>query len=142
MREFLFEDLADIIPQSITCIACIWFVLRYLCQPRKSLGFVLVLIMALSDFIFSANILWFNLLTPQALNGTTTLAFFILYYTSLAFSIFWASGIAFLVYRSLKGFTSDPKSIIVKAILVRALLSAVHVWGSSKFLFLLVNSFC
>jgi len=129
IQEFQFESLADIIPQSITGIACIWFFCRYLCQPQKSLGYVLVLILTLSDFIFSINILWFNFFTPQTINPTISMTFVLLYYASLDFSIFWASGIAFLVYRSLKGFTTNPKSIIFKAVLVTALLSAVHVWG-------------
>ena len=127
MQNYSFGDLTNIILPALTCFACLWFFYRYLCQNQKSLGHSLILILTISDFAFSANLL---IQTLASITGPTVLQFYLqVYFASLDFSIFWASAIAFLVYRSLKSFKSNQKTIIFITILFVALLSAAHIWG-------------
>jgi len=107
----------------ITCLACFYVFIKYFRQPRRSLGLTLILILTISDFIFSLN---------QVLSycfadffSTKTNLYIILYFGCMHFSILWASVVSFMVYKSLLGRNFETTRVIIKAFLIIFIISAV-----------------
>ncbi len=121
--QFTIGQLARLIPCGLSCLACLWLFLRYFTARSRSLGFSMVFILAMSDFIFSASL------------GSTTLVdqidpklYYALFFISINFSIYWASGIALLVYKSLKDVKFNSKksfSIVFMTLFLTSVISTI-----------------
>jgi len=89
---------SNLLPGALTCLSCLWFFFKYFFQTNKNIGFSLIFVLTLSDFFFSLTVI-ISLFFPYShLGGIYHVAIFI----SLQFSIFWASAMSYLVYKSLK----------------------------------------
>jgi len=89
--------LLSIIPSSIACLSCLWLFFYYFKAKNKSIESSMVFTLGVSDFIYSLM----NL-AKQGLPSIDDAPFIIIQFFALYFSIYWASAIAFMVYKSLK----------------------------------------
>lgn len=121
---FGIDILCTHLPVSLTVLSCLWLFFKYCKQTQKGTGFTLIVILTVSDLIFSLTSL-----------GATIFPFVFmryvyqtLFYTTTYFSVLWASAMAFIVYKSLKEKDFDSRTIIFKwtlMILCTAILSAI-----------------
>jgi len=98
----------------LTLFACIWIFLRYLRQKQKSIGFSMIMILSISDTILSVLLLHSEI-THGYLGFTP---YYIILYLTMYFSIFWASAISILVYKSLQERNFDSKGRLAKVIMI------------------------
>ena len=113
------DAVARLIPSALSCLACLWLFLRYFIARSRSIGFTMIFVLAMSDFIFSASFLLTTLvekIDPQI--------YFPLFFVSIHFSIYWASGIAFLVYKSLKDVNFNSRKSFCFVFIVTFALAA------------------
>lgn len=100
----------------LSIIACFWLFFKYIRQMSKGVKSLLVVILAVSDLIYSMNHLledyWLEYSTFQRNIGNFCNAF------SICFSIFWASAIAFIVYKNLADRYINLKDLFIKVFLV------------------------
>ena len=108
---------------SLSCIVCIWLFFRYFKQPQKSIGFTMIVILALSDFIYSIIFLLRQFIGSKLIEED--LLYYIPFSLCLYFSIFWASTIAYLVYKSLQGKDYNIKNGLKLFTLIVLLLSII-----------------
>jgi len=105
---------STIIPGTLTCCSCLWFFSKYIRQRLKPVAFTMVLILALSDFIYSmtslATLFFPNVQWARLYHNT--------FFISTHFSIFWASAMSFLVYRSVKGKDFNSNKLIIQTAIV------------------------
>jgi len=94
---FLPVDFVTLVPSILTVLACPWLFFKYLQHGWKRVGFSMILLLTLSDFIYSLTVLA-TLFFP--LTSLSTYYRFSFYFCS-NFSIYWAASIAFLVYKTL-----------------------------------------
>ena len=110
------------IPAFLSCIACLWLFTKLVFHKKKSLGILLILVLAISDFIFALN----NLLScffPDFLIIETNNAYDFIYFSSIYFSTWWASTISFLVYKSLRDKDFNSKRPFLKMLIPILFLS-------------------
>jgi len=108
------ELLATLVPATLTCLACIGLFLKYIKLKNQSVGFSVVIILSISDFIFSTAII----LRKLGLSIVEDMIFLNIFHTAMFFSIFWASTVSYLVYYSLTDENFASKQIILKTALV------------------------
>ncbi len=108
-----------IIPTTLTCLACTWVVINYFSLSKKNIGLSMVLVLSISDFGFAATFLT-SVFYPKVLNYSE---YYIFFFDSMYFSIFWASGMALLVYCSLKIKSFQPFKFFVACLAVIILIS-------------------
>lgn len=105
-----------IYPYSITafisCCACVWVFFRYLIQIKKTIGFSMILVLAISDFVYSINVIVNNLFPAWTLSFYNPVFFFAIF-----FSIMWTSAISLLVYKSLANNSSNMKKLFAKTLI-------------------------
>jgi len=110
------------IPACLSCIACIWLITKLLIKKKRSIGIFLILVLAVSDFIFALNdILSYFFPSFFILEANNVYDF--VYFSSMYFSIWWASAISFLVYKSLRDKDFDSKSPFLKMLIPILILS-------------------
>jgi len=111
------DVLARLVPSGLSCLACLWLFLRYFIARNRSIGFSMVFVLAMADFIFSAS---FILITFE--ENISPQIYFAIFFVSIHFSIYWASGIAILVYKSLKDVDfNSRKSFLIVFLIVFAI---------------------
>ncbi len=101
---------------SLTCLACAWLFFKYLRESDKNSGFSMVIILAISDFIYSST-LFANYFFPDSIGGT---GYFILLLSTLYFSMYWAGAISFFAFQTVKN-----KNVISTQSLLKGLLIAL-----------------
>lgn len=111
-------DLADIlstyIPAGLTCISFLWIFYKYIKQKNKNIGFTLIFILSISDFILSTVGIVSGVLPKIMLKYV----YQTLFYLAIHFSIFWAAIMAFIVYKSLQDREMNVKRFCLKMILM------------------------
>lgn len=117
------EILFTIVPAALTCLACIGLFLKYIKMKNQSVGFSVVIILCISNFVFSTAII---LRILPSIPFTEELIFKNVFHTAMFFSIYWASTVCYLVYYSLVDENFACKKIVAKtalAILALALIT-------------------
>jgi len=97
----------------LTLISCVWLFFRYIRQAQKTIGFSMIVILGISDFMMS--ILLFA--TEVTITSLDFFLYYIALYLTMYFSIFWASTMSIIVYRSLQEKDFESKDKLVKVIL-------------------------
>jgi len=122
--------LLAVAPPSLTVIACLFLIFKYIQQHKKNLGFSLITILAVSDLIYSINTLVSIFWNAESYGR---IALGILFF-SIYFSIGWASAIAFLVYQSLADKNFDSKKQTARTFIGTFLLSCLcaFYWNASN----------
>ena len=115
------EYFFSIIPTVLTITACIWLIVCYFRIPKKTIALSMVLILAISDLIFAVTVLSSTLFRSFIYERT----YYLFFFTSMYFSIFWASGIAVLVYKSLKDKNFKPIRSFIYTITAVLLLATL-----------------
>jgi len=113
-----------IIPTGLTIISCIWLLITYFRLQRKTVGMSMIMVLSLSDIIYATIVLG-GTLFPQLL---VTRTYFIIFFYSAYFSIFFASVMSLLVYQSLKNKNFEPKKFFAVSLLLVLMLSTIFVW--------------
>jgi len=108
-----------IIPGSLTGIASLWIFCKYLTARKKRIDFSMIIILAISDLIFSLVVL-VDALYPNAL---TPHSFYAIFFAAMYFSIFWATAMAYLVFSSLKDRDFDSKKYFSKTLSIILIIS-------------------
>lgn len=90
-----------------SCLACMWLFYRFLKQMKKCIGSWLVVILGISDFFYSANVLLEEHFHEIKIGQIYIFAY--IHNFSICFSILWASAISFIVYKSLSDRYSNQK---------------------------------
>ena len=83
---------------TLTCIACIWLFFKYLRESEKNSGFTMIIILTISDFIYSSA-LFANSFFPESIGGAI---YEITLLLTLYFSIYWAGAISFFAFQTVK----------------------------------------
>ena len=119
-KDFDQETLyARLIPAALSCFACFWIFYRYAIALRKSVGFTLILILAISDLLYSLSIIVIKtILLPITMRTLVTISFLTMY-----FSVLWASVMGYLVLKSLKTKDFYSISLVIKMALFTIALS-------------------
>lgn len=126
MDESLTFAIITTCAQSISICACFLLFYLYFYLPRKSVGFQMILVLCISDFIFHTMMLIFTWTSiPLVADISETVC-----HVTLRFSIFWASSIAFLIYQSLNmqnAYESEvySKKTFIVTFLVSSVLSVM-----------------
>ena len=110
------------IPAILSCLACLWIFLKVFAQRKTSLGTLLILVLAISDFIFGLN----NILSyffPDFFILEADDVYDFVYFFAMYFSVWWASAISFLVYKSLREKDFDFKCSFFKMLIPIFVLS-------------------
>jgi len=126
------ELLFTIIPAALTCLACIGLFLKYMKMKNQSVGFSVVIILCISNFVFSTAII---LRILPSIPFTEEVLFQNAFHTAMFFSIYWASTVCYLVYYSLIDENFACKKIVVKtalAILALALITNLLLFYVAK----------
>jgi len=98
------------LPASLTVLSCLWLFFKYCKQTQNGTGFTLIVILTVSDFIFSLTSLCATLFPFVSMRYI----YQTLFYTTTYFSVLWASAMAFFVYKSLKEREFDSQPIVFK----------------------------
>jgi len=106
----IMDIIDNLIPSSLTCFSCIWLFFNFFKQTTKSVDFTMISILAFSHFIYSLT----SLIILFYPNAKMARVYYNAYFISQHFSIFWASAMSFLVYRSVKGKDFNSIKLIVK----------------------------
>ena len=118
--EFLLTfNLPLLIPSFLTVIACSWLFFKYCQGGWKRVGFSMIFILALSDFIYSLTVL--STIFFPLVNVSPYYRFNFFFCSN--FSIYWAAAIAFLIYKTL--FNKDLTNI--KKLFTQTLLVVIAV---------------
>jgi len=115
----LLDVLAAILPASLSCLGTFWLFYRFLRLISPNIGFSMVLILGVSDLLQSVVVLLDTLIPGMILNKVSNCLFFL----SIYFSIFWASSMSFLVYRSIKYIDFNSKIAFIKTLIFVFILS-------------------
>jgi len=113
------DDILTAITPVLTSGSCLWMFYKYFSQfhiNKKNTGFSLIIILILSDFIFSLNLLFF-IINPSFMGAFMSFAV-ALYFFTLYFSVIWASAISFLVYKTLQNMNYDSRQRLAKTLLL------------------------
>ncbi len=108
----------------LSILACFWLFFKYVRQMNKSIKSLLVVILAASDMIFSANHLLEDYWQEYTIFERKIFYFFHTF--SICFSIFWASAIGYIVYKNLADRYINLKDLFIKVLLVT--LALVLAW--------------
>ena len=108
-----------IIPAALTCLTCPYLFFKYFFHREKSLGFSMVFLLTLSDWIFSLAALMSAIIPDLRLSEVYRIGL----YTGMFFSIFWAAAIAYLIYKSLITRDFDPKKSFIRTFALVLVLS-------------------
>lgn len=104
-----------LIPSVLTILACPWLFVKYANQGWKRAGFSMIFILTLSDFLYSLTVLTSVLFPYAVMSNYYRFGF----YFGSYFSIYWASAIAFLVYKSLTSQNAiNTKQLFIKTLLI------------------------
>ncbi len=103
------------ITASISCCACFWVFYRYLTQIKKTIGFSLILVLAISDFLYAINVILNNFFPTLKIFGIYV--YIPVFFFSIFFSIMWCSAISLLVYKSLVNNSHDMTKLFVKTLI-------------------------
>jgi len=125
-KDFDQETLyARLIPAALSCFACFWIIYRYAIALRKSVGFTLILILAISDLFYSLSIIVIKTVYLSLTMRTLVAISFLTMY----FSVLWASVMGYLVLKSLK--TKEFNSIrsVIKMTILTISLSLLFSLG-------------
>jgi len=109
----------------ISCCACVWVFYIYLTQLRKTIGFSLIIILAISDFLYSINLTLNNFFPTLKLFGFYV--FTPVFFFTIFFSIIWTSAISFLVYKSLGNSSSNMSKLFVKTLITVFAISLLFI---------------
>ncbi len=125
-KEFNQETLyARLIPASLSCLACFWIFYRYAIALRKSIGFTLILILAISDLLYSLSIIIFKTISlPITGRALISISFLTMY-----FAIIWASVMGYLVLKSLQPKEFYSKAEVIKMVILTITLSVAFSLG-------------
>jgi len=124
---FLSVNIPILIPSVLTILACPWLFFKYAHKGWRRAGFSMIFILTLSDFLYSVTVLT-SIFFPYA-NFSPCYRFG--FYFCSYFSIYWASAIAFLVYKTL----ASQNAINTKQLFVRTLLIVLTVTLTCVFLY-------
>jgi len=108
----------------LSILACFWLFYKYVRQMNKGIKSLLVVILAASDMIFSANHVLEDYWKEYTIFERKIFYFFQTF--SICFSIFWASAIAYIVYKNLADRYINLKELFIKVLLVT--LALVLTW--------------
>lgn len=118
------EYFETFIPTGLTILSCIWLLVTYFRLQRKTVGMSMIMVLSLSDIVYAVTVLG-GTLFPQFL---VSKLYFILFFYSTYFSIFFASVMSLLVYQSLKNKNFEPKKFFVISLFLVLMLSTVFVY--------------
>lgn len=104
------------LPPLLSCLACLWVFWKVFRQRRKSLGMLLILVLAISDFIFALNYILSDFFPAFFILEADYIYDFVYFFT-MYFSVWWASAISFLVYKSLREKDFDFKCLFFTMII-------------------------
>ncbi len=108
---------------ALSIIACLWLFFKYIKQMNKGVKSLLVVVLAVSDLIYSAN----HILEDYCTEKPSERKIFHFFETfSICFSIFWASAIAYIVYKNLADRYLNLKKLFLKVFFV--ILTLVLTW--------------
>ena len=117
--------LGVLLPSGLTIFSCLWLFFKYFMQKRKNMAFSLVVILALSDFLFSLIGVMTTFFPLTHLSGFYHITLFLTSY----FSIFWASAISYIVYKSLKERDFNSSALVMKnGVLILIVSSLFAFW--------------
>ena len=112
-----------IIPAGLTWIACLWLFYLYFKTKERTLGFLMIFVLGIADFLFSTAVIGEKL----AQDPMVFKFFAYLFYGALYFSILWASAMSYVVFKSLSNQGSNPENLFKK--ILGAVLIATTVAG-------------
>jgi len=104
-----------------SCIACLWLFYRYIRQMKKSVGSLLIVILGLSDFLYSIDVLL--VATSREMKVGDIYLFAYTSSFSLCFSILWASAISFIVYKSISDRYSNQRVCFIKTLVTMLIVA-------------------
>ncbi len=104
-----------------SCIACLWLFYRFMRQMKKCIGSLLVVILGISDFLYSANVLLEENFHEIKIGQIYIFAY--IHNFSICFSILWASAISWIVYKSLSDRYSNQKVRFVSTVITILVVS-------------------
>ena len=111
--------LFTIAPAGLSCLASLWILYRYITALKKTVGLTMILILASSDFTFDLGLLLFKIMGDTF----SSMNFYQLMIIPLYFTIFWATAMSFLVYKSLRDKDFESKKTLLITFLVILLLT-------------------
>ena len=105
----------NVISASLTCLGCLWLFYKYCQLKHKNVGFSMIFILSVSDFILGILMLFSRLFynTGPQLYFLDNVMYFLVF-----FSLYWASAMAFLVYRSLKDQDYTSQRMITRTVIL------------------------
>ncbi len=118
------SNIPCLIPSLLTVITCPWLFFRFAQKGWRRVGFSMIFVLTLSDFLYSSTVLATIFYPYVDMSSYYRLSF----YFCSNFSIYWASAIAFLVYKTLKSKdTPNIKKLFIKTLLIALTISIVSV---------------
>lgn len=105
---------------SLTCFACTWLFFKYLCESEKNSGFSIVIILAISDFIYSST-LFANYFFADSIGG---IMYYIVLISTLYFSMYWAGAISFFAFQTVKNKNAISTQNLLKGLSIALLLAS------------------
>lgn len=124
---FLPINIPVLIPSVLTILACPWLFFKYAHQGWKRAGFSMIFILTLSDFLYSLTALTSVFLPYLEFSRYYRFGFYFCSY----FSIYWASAIAFLIYKTL----TSQDAINTNQLFIKTLLIVLTVTFTCAFLY-------
>jgi len=106
---------------SLTGLACLWLFFKYITEPEKNSGFSMVIILAISDLIYSTT-LFSNCLFPDHIGGNI---FYLISLSTLYFSIYWAGTISVFVYQTVRDKNPISNQHLLKGLLVTLTIASL-----------------
>lgn len=94
----MINDDIEIYTSGLSALGCLWIIFKYFQQPKDNIGLLLIFVLAISDLVFSFNIISLHLFNPTVLND-------IVFFFTMQFSVLWAAAVSFIVYKSLQNST-------------------------------------
>jgi len=113
------SNIPTLIPSLLTVITCPWLFFRYAQKGWRRVGFSMIFVLTLSDFLYSSTVLVTIFYPYIDMSPYYRLSF----YFCSNFSIYWASAIAFLVYKTL----ISKDSLNIKKLFLQTLLAALTI---------------
>ena len=86
----------DIYTTAVSILGSLWIIFKYFQQPKDNIGLLLIFVLAISDLFFASSILSSHFCEDQTKIHDLIMAF------SMQFSIMWASGVSYIVYKCLQ----------------------------------------
>lgn len=94
ISEGVIEKLVAGFPETVSALACLFMFFSYSFIPKKTLGLKMIFVLSLSDFIFHVGAI-IELVSSKSIKVFPAIITNIFF----RFSLFWASNMAFFLYK-------------------------------------------